>query len=96
MGDRLKACFGLSDAPAPATLTLNLKTMKTITLKQAIEQAEERGQKVNFGTFESINDFASYYEHTYLPLLQSLYDNAQSKERNLIGFLIEDLNAITE
>jgi spore coat protein CotH len=70
--------------------------METITLKQAIEQAVERGQKISFGTFQTFEDFASYYEAHYLPLLQSLYDEQTNiDKKRLIGFLIEDLDAIT-
>lgn len=70
--------------------------METITLKQAIEQAAERCQEVNFGTFQTFEDFSSYYEAHYLPMLQELYDRQDDREKQrLVGFLIEDLNAIT-
>ena len=80
--------------------------METITLKQAIEQAVERGQKISFGTFQTFEDFASYYEAHYLPMLQDLFDTLEKgvyfdrqedlEKKRLVGFLIEDLNAITE
>ena len=45
---------------------------KTMTLAQAARQIEESGVQIKIGNFESFDQFMSYFDAHYKPLLERL------------------------
>lgn len=45
---------------------------KTMTLAQAARQIEESGVQIQIGNFESFDQFMSYFDAHYKPLLERL------------------------
>ena len=68
--------------------------METITLKQAIEQAEERGQRVRGGNFDTFIEFLAYFKIHYQPILEELQEKWQGSEEGAKRFFAEDLMEI--
>lgn len=43
-----------------------------MTIRELIEKAEQGGQKIEAGTFESAGAFLNYFDAHYLPILREL------------------------
>lgn len=65
--------------------------MATMTLAQAARQMEESGTQIKIGTFESFDQFMSYFERHYKPLLENLrndWQNASGAQRFIAGDML--------
>ena len=67
--------------------------MAQISLAQLAREAEQNGQQVKVGNFESFADFESYFTHHYRPLLQAIENGEEidDNRRRLLNFLASDL-----
>ena len=67
-------------------------------VKDAYEyiQPEDIDNVLKVGSFDDLAAFASYSGQHYIPLLQKLYNNTEGKDKNLLGFLIDDLETLNE
>lgn len=66
-------------------------------LTTAATKAEENGEKIKIGSFETFADFLSYYRHHYRPILERLQDNRLDfDDTNLLRFFAIDMLAAFE
>lgn len=62
-----------------------------ITLVQAATIAEESGQNVKVGNFDSFADFMSYFEAHYRPILEEWRDNKHLPNEHIFNFFVDDM-----
>lgn len=62
----------------------------SITLAQVARQAEQDGQSVKVGNFDSFDSFISYFNQHYKPMLERWQ---QGDADRLMGFFIDDMLA---
>lgn len=62
--------------------------MAQISLAQLAREAEQNGQQVKVGNFESFADFESYFKAHYKPMLDRWQ---QGDADRLMGFFIDDM-----
>jgi hypothetical protein len=70
-----------------------------MTLAQAARQMEESGTQIKVGHFDTFDDFMSYFERHYKPLLETINDGValDDKQRHLLNFFCADmLSAFSE
>lgn len=61
-------------------------------LTKAATAAEERGEKIQFGSFETFFDFLAYYRQHYKPMLERLQDNRLDfDDTNILRFFSSDM-----
>lgn len=67
---------------------------RSINLAQAGREIENGWDvAIKVGSFETFNDFMSYYEHHYKPLLEAIRngETLDAKQRHLLNFMADDL-----
>lgn len=70
--------------------------MATMTLAQAARQMEESGVQIKIGNFESFDQFMSYFNQHYKPLLERLAEE-WAMATDVRRFFTEDmLSAFSE
>lgn len=63
---------------------------KGITIKQAVDILREQGYELRMGSFESFENFKSYWDIHYAPLLKDI----RAIGTPVAGFLADDLEKI--